>query len=88
MTGTRQAATMHRADVMTKNYKDQNVSSAEAERHHYRSCLAELLRRQGTVGVILVPSLLQAFAKTLGGGGIKAMFLWFKAGLKGMHFQC
>lgn len=57
---------MHRADVMTKNYKDQNANSAEAEKQPHRSCLSELLRRQETVGVILVPSLLQASERTLG----------------------
>lgn len=56
-TGTRQTARMHRADVMTKNYKDQTAKGAGAEKHSYRSCLSELLRGQGTVGVILVLSL-------------------------------
>lgn len=57
---------MHRADVMTKNYKDQNANSAEAKKQPHRSCLSELLRRQETVGVILVLSLLQASERTLG----------------------
>ena len=35
-TGSRQTATTHRADVMTKNYKDQNAESAGAEKHCYR----------------------------------------------------
>lgn len=83
-TGTRQAATMHRADVMTKNYKDQNANSAEAEKHPHRSCLPELSRRQETVGVIPVPSLPQASVRTLGGS--KPCSLWFKGGLKGMRF--
>ena len=57
-TGTRQTDTMQRADAMAKNYKDQNAESVGAEKHCYRSCLSELLRKQGTVGVIVVSSLL------------------------------
>lgn len=71
-TGTRQAATMHRADVMTKNYKDQNANSAEAEKHPHRSCLSELSRRQETVGGHTSPILATSLCKD--SGGIKAMF--------------